>query len=184
MKRLCFFIILFSFSAFSGDLPKNSIYNLKSVWKDQNNSSVQLKDFAGTKVIIGMVYTKCPHACPLTISKIKDIEKQVDGLTKEKYKIVLASFDSKRDTPEQLKKFIKSRSLDESRWIFLSPENETIARELAVVLGVNFKELEDGEFSHSNVITALDEKGVRLSKIESLSAEIKPIVESFKIGVD
>lgn len=179
MKYLILMLLAFNLS-WASSVPKNSIYQVSSTWKDQNNKDVQLKSFAGQKIIVGMVYTKCPHACPMTISKIQEIEREVSKNTKENFKIVLASFDPKRDTPTHLKEYMKSRKLDESRWIFLSAPNDSTARELAVVLGINYKELEDGEFSHSNVISLLDANGVRVAKIESLSAKPDPIVQSFK----
>ncbi len=180
MKFIVSGLVLFYCVMSFANFPKDSIYHLNSNWKDQNNKAVSLKEFAGKKVIIGMVYTKCPHACPMTISKIKEIERKIEKANKGKYRIVLASFDPKRDTPEHLKKYMKSRSLSESEWTFLSAGSDLVARELAVVLGISFKELEDGEFSHSNVISVLNEQGVRIAKIESLSADIEPIVKAFK----
>ncbi len=171
-----------SFAKVLPPLPKNSIYHVQSSWKDQNSKAVQLKDLSGQKIIIGMVYTQCPHTCPMIISKIKNIEKQISesSAAGEKYKIVLASFDVKRDTPEHLKKYMKKHSLDESRWVFLSAGSEAVVRELAVVLNINFKELEDGEFSHSNVISLLDKNGVRVERLESLSSPVTSMVNAFK----
>lgn len=179
MKYFILVSLMFSMS-WAESIPKNSIYHSKSEWKDQNSKSVKLKDFAGQKVIIGMVYTKCPHACPMTISKIQEIEKEVNKVSKEKFKIVLASFDAKRDTPSHLKEYMKNRKIDESRWTFLSAPKESTARELAVILGISYKELEDGEFSHSNVISLLDANGVRVAKVESLNAKPDAIVQPFK----
>ena len=179
MKYLFLISLMFNL-CWADAIPKNSIYQIKSGWKDQNNQSIQLKNFSGQKVIIGMVYTKCPHACPMTISKIQEIEREVNKISKDKYKIVLASFDPKGDTPEHLKNYMKSRKLNEEQWTFLSAPNDMTARELAIVLGINYKQLEDGEFSHSNVISVLDASGVRVAKIEGLSAKVDPIVESFK----
>ena len=126
-----------------------------------------------------MIYSTCPHACPMTISKVKEIESSIDKVSKEGYKIVLASFDPKRDTPEKLKKYRQTRNLDPNRWMFLSAPNDGTARELAVVLGISYKQLEDGEFSHSNVISLLDKQGVIKAKVESLSGNNSPLVEAF-----
>ena len=167
-------------TVFADSLPKNSIYHISSTWKDQNSNSRKLNSFAGEKVIIGMVYTSCPHACPMTISKINKIEKAIAKLGVKKYQMVLASFDPKRDTPAHMKGYMKKRKLSESRWTFLSAPNDSVSRELAVALGINYKPLDDGEFTHSNVISVLDEKGVVKAKIESLSASIEPIVKAFK----
>ncbi len=173
-------IFLAGLSVRAENLPKNSVYNLKSKWKNVDGKEISLKDLQGENVLVSMVYTKCPHACPMIISKISKIEKELSKKTKKNFKVVLASFDHKRDTPENLKAYGKSRKLDESKWIFLSPSDEATARELAVVLGISFKELDDGEFSHSNVIGLLDKNGVMKSKVENLNADITPLVEAFK----
>lgn len=180
MKYFVILSFLISSICVAETLPKNSIYNVTSVWRDQNNKEIKLQEFAGQKIVIGMVYTKCPHACPLSISKIQEIEREVRKISSEKIKIVLASFDPKRDVPRHLKEYMKSRKLDESKWVFLSAPNDATARELSAVLGISYKELDDGEFSHSNVISLLDEQGVRIAKIESLTAEVEPIVKHFK----
>lgn len=173
-------MIVCAVSSFAETIPKDSVYQLNSTWRNQNNQEVHLKDFMGQKVIMGMVYTKCPHACPMLISKINSIENAIKESSKENYKIVIVSFDIERDTPENLKKYMKSRDLDESKWTFLTAKKDSITRELAVVLGISYKKLEDGEFSHSNVVSLLNKEGVRIAKIESLSAPIEPIVQAFK----
>lgn len=175
-------VLLFSVHATSAEKwPDQSIYQIDTKWKTTDNKPITLSSFAGEKVIIGMVYTKCPHACPMTISKIMGLEKEILKLgTKEKFKVVLASFDSERDTPKHLAEYVKSKKLDPNKWIFLSSGTDSTARELAVVLGINYKKLEDGEFSHSNIISLLDEKGSVIAKVESLNADIAPLVKPFK----
>ncbi len=162
----------------TGAVPSNSIYQVKSVWKNIEGETVSLKGFFGKKVILGMVYTGCTAACPMTISKIQDVEKQLGD--KQDFVVVLASFDVKKDTPENLKKYVKTRKLDPKKWIFLSAGNDDTARELAVVLGISYKNIGDGDFSHSNVISFLDLQGVVQAKLESLSADITPFVARMK----
>lgn len=181
MKKIIILLVglcIFSL-AWGESIPKDSIYNLKSSWIDQNNEKLKLEKFMGQKIIIGMIYTKCPQACPMTIAKIQEIKKAI-GKTKEKYKVVLASFDSINDNPDHLKKYMKGRKLNENDWTFLFAPNDETVRELAAVLGINYKRLEDGHFSHSNIITVLDSSGIPLAKINSLSASVDPIVNVFK----
>lgn len=159
--------------------PSDSIYQIQSSWKNQNGEEVKLKSFAGEKIIIGMVYTKCPNACPMTIAKIKEIERALKD-SKTQFKVVLASFDPEEDTPKHLKKYMQKSKLDEKKWVFLSAPNDATARELAVVLGINYKPIVGGDFSHSNILTVLDKKGTPLQKIESLSADVDPLVKALK----
>lgn len=181
MKKIVLVLSVFmGVLVWADSVPKNSIYQVRSSWKDQNNQSVSLKDYSGKKTLIGMIYSMCPHACPMTISKMQEIEREIAKYEKKNYRIILASFDPERDTPARLKEYMAGRKLDEKQWTFLSASKDSVARELAVALGISYKKLDDGEFSHSNIITLLDEKGVVLSKIESLSAKPDPIINSLK----
>jgi protein SCO1/2 len=177
---LIFSIFIF-FSKFSSaeQIPKDSIYNLNSIWKNQENKEFKLSSLTGQKVLITMIYSSCPHACPMTIAKVKEIDSAITKASNEKYKIVLASFDAKRDTPEKLKKYMESRLLNPDKWIFLSAPNDSTARELAVILGISYKELEDGEFSHSNVISLLNKSGIIKAKTESLTDDNLILVNAF-----
>lgn len=159
-------------------LPKESIYQIQSQWRTQDDKLISLKDFRGQPVVLTMVYTGCAHTCPMTISKVEEIAEAQKKAGIQNVKFVLASFDAKKDTPEVLKKYMKLRGLNENRWTFLSASKDTAVRELAVVLGVSYKELSSGDFSHSNVISYLDESGVVKAKIESLTADVNPIVKA------
>jgi protein SCO1/2 len=152
---------------------ESSIYGLKTKWKDHNKQVKIMNDFAGRPTLISMVYTSCAHTCPMTISKIEEIKKAMETAGLKDFRIVLASFDDVTDTPEHLKEYMLKRKLDESTWVFLSPNSQKDVRELSVILGISFKKLREGEYSHSNVITLLDKKGVPVAKIDSLSSDIK-----------
>jgi len=165
-------LIAFSFGVDS------SIYGLKTSWTDQNGISKVLKDYSGKPVIISMVYTSCAHTCPMTISKIEQIKKNLEKSGLKDFRIVLASFDDVTDSPKHLKAYMQKRKLDDSQWTFLSPKSQKEAREMSVVLGISFKQLAEGEYSHSNVITLLDKTGVPVAKIDNLSADLNVFDEA------
>ena len=127
-----------------------------------------------------MVYTGCAHACPMTISKIKEIEKDFSKAKFTDLKIVLASFDVKNDRPAKLKKYQTERKLNSDQWKFLSAETEDDARKLAVTLGISYKDIGDGDFSHSNLITLLDPNGKIVASINSLNASTEPLIDGLK----
>lgn len=161
--------------------PKNSIFQITTVWKTQENKEIQLKDLAGKATIIGMVYTSCEHSCPLTISRLQDIEKKITKAGVKNYQIVLASFDTKKDRPEHLKKYMKKRNLDAAKWIFLAADQDETIRELAIVLGINYKRLNDNDFSHSNVLTLLSPQGVILEKLEGLNTNTDDFIKKASV---
>ncbi len=154
-----------------------SLYHLNKPWRDHNSNEFQLTQLVGQDVVIGMVYTKCPHACPMIVAKMMEFKKKANQKGLNKMKFVLASFDVERDTPHQLKSYMKRQNLDEDLWTFLSPPNEATARELAVALGISYKRLDDGEFSHSNTITLLNKEGVPIAKIENLNESVETLIK-------
>ncbi|MBL7543154.1 MAG: SCO family protein [Bdellovibrionaceae bacterium] len=183
MNKLVFLVMML-FGIFlradEAKLPEDSIYNIKSNWSNQNGDAITLDSLRGQNVIMTMVYTGCAHACPMTIAKVQEIEKALVQADIKNYKLVLASFDSVKDTPRVLKDYMKKRKISEDHWVFLSTAKDSVARELAVSLGISYKAIGDGDFSHSNVISYLDSRGVVKSKIESLTADITPLVASVK----
>ncbi len=180
MKKLLQIIgalLVSSSNVYAAEAEQNSVYQINSIWQNQNGQSVQLKSFLGSSVVISMAYTSCSHSCPLTIAKLQNIEKKFLDKHKKGVKFVFVSFDAKKDRPAQLKRYMKARKLDEQQWTFLSPANDAQVRELAVVLGVSYKNLGNGDFSHSNVINLLDKTGAIADRLESLSADIDAFVE-------
>jgi protein SCO1/2 len=157
-----------------------SLYDLQSKWIDTDNKEVSINVNMGSYTLIGMVYTSCPHACPMTISKIQKIEKDFSAIQFKKLKIVLASFDVKNDRPEKLKKYQESRKLDSAKWTFLAAKSDSDARELAVALGISYKDLGDGDFSHSNVITLLDPDGQIIASIDNLNASSETLIKALQ----
>ncbi len=66
-------------------------------------------------------------------------------------------FDVIRDTPEALAKYRAQRHLD-GNWILLHGDGGSV-RELAALLGVQYRETADGAFTHSNQIVVLNPEG-------------------------
>lgn len=174
-------ILFFSEQGFSEEKKSDdSIYQLTSTWQDQTGKDVRLKDFAGKMVIISMGYTGCAHACPLIISKIKSIEAELKLKKITNYRVVFVSFDTVKDRPKDLKKYIDKKELDTNVWTMLSSSKDADVRELANVLGINYKDVGDGDFVHSNVITALDAKGNIIEKLETLNDEINKLTKKIE----
>lgn len=180
MKNYLLIMILTVFSqvVLAKEFPDLSVYNLKDKWKTHQSKEIQLSNFSGHPVLIAMVYTSCQHTCPMITQKVKQIRNSLPVDQQNKVFYVLASFDTKRDTPMVLAAYKKKQKLDD-RWALIT-SNELGVRKLAGVLGVNYKKTPDGEFSHSNVVSLLDQNGVLLSKIERLNQDDSSLRENLK----
>lgn len=160
-------------------LPKDSIFQIKTSWSNQDGKKISFDSFRGKKTILAMVYTSCAHTCPMTISKIEELERKSNTSASE-YQIVLASFDPLKDTPAHLKKYMLRRHLDVAHWTFLTAKKDSEVRELAVVLGVSYKKIADGDFSHSNIISLLDQNGVVKSKLDGFESDTTDFLKALK----
>lgn len=150
------------------NLSAESIFILNDTFETQDNKSFQLGSLQGKPTVIAMIFTHCTYACPRLAHDMISIAEQL-GNNRKKVNIVLVSFDSERDNPAALKKFANENKLD-AEWILLHG-NEQMVRTLSVLLNVQFEKDAEGNFSHSNIITVLDENGVLKFQKEGLNAE-------------
>lgn len=140
-------------------LLSRSIYRSKSTWEAQNGEKATLSKLRGNPVVAAMIYTSCKASCPLMMTDLKAIDRALSSDEKKKVHFAIFAFDSKNDLPEQLKLFSDKSGVDSAHWTFFHGSPSSV-RELAALLGVKFKQLEDGGFDHSNVISILDAEGV------------------------
>lgn len=175
-------------SAFTGEAPKHntaavgtisseSIYQITDTFQTQNDKKVTLSSFEGKPTVIGMIFTHCTYACPRLTADIKNIEEKLK-LGNGKVNYLLVSFDSQRDLPEQLKKFSSANQLDKNFTLLHGDENAV--RTLSVLLNVQFEKDVEGNFSHSNIISVLDKKGVLVLQKEGLDADPTEVINSIK----
>lgn len=69
------------------------------------NGPVRLSDFRGKYVVLYFGYTFCPDACPLTLSKLQNVRKQL-GDQADQLQVVMVSVDPERDSPELLDTYV------------------------------------------------------------------------------
>lgn len=156
-------------------IPAESIFALNDTFKTQNNASFQLSSLKGKPTVIGMIFTHCTYACPRLTSDIKSISEKL-GANRKNVNLVLVSFDVERDNPAALRKFAKGMCLDPD-WILLQG-NEQSVRTLSVLLNVQFEKDQEGNFSHTNMVSVLDEQGVLSFQKEGLEADHKETIDN------
>lgn len=135
-----------------------SIYLHDARWTDQEGNPIQLASFSGKPVLISMIFTRCGYACPRIVHDMKRIGEELDEEIGKEVQYVLVSIDPDHDTPAMLRLFAGAHGLDSGRWTLLRGEESDI-RVLAALLGVRYKKDPNELYSHTNLITLLDEKG-------------------------
>ena len=152
-----------------------SLYQLEAELSDQDGHKIPLAFYAGHPVIISMFYAHCPNACPLLISKIQRIEDKLPPDVRAELRVLLVSFDPQSDTAAVLKGLATKQGVDERRWRFVRTQDSSI-RDIAAVLGIKYRKLDDGNFNHSSVLTLLDRAGRLSSRLEGLADPVEDFV--------
>ena len=144
-----------------------SLYQLHEKLLSQDGKAIDLDIYRGKPVLVTMFYASCPATCPLIIDTLREIERKVDAPRRPPLRVLLVSLDAARDTPEALRKLAGERRIDTSRWT-LAHADAAAVRRIAAALSIQYRQLPNGEFSHSTIISALNADG----KIVSQSAEL------------
>jgi len=148
-----------------------SLYHMSAKWTNQDGESIQLSDYQGQPLILVMFYGRCTGTCPVLMQRTWKLYSEIDEEIRERVQILAVSFDYKNDTPEALKAYAKYEQLDIPGWNFVTAGHSDI-RELAMLLGVQYRERSDGHFEHSNLITALDSNGKIAVRSEGFTGDL------------
>jgi protein SCO1/2 len=164
--------------AISNEISDESLFNITSDWKTQDNKSIKIQSFQGKIVIAAMVFTHCEGACPRIVADIQRIEKSFTPEELKNIQFLLISMDPERDTPERCTEFAKEYKLNPNWTLISSNDDATI--EMANVLNVKVKKLSGGGFDHSNTIHIIDQQGLISFQQNGLEQEPEGSIESVR----
>ncbi len=156
-------------------ISEESIFNLTSKWKTEENKTIELKNLKGKTLVMVMIYTTCKAACPRLVADMRNIEKQIPKNLKNKVQYVMISIDPETDTPKRLKEFAIENQMDGSEWTFLQGDISSV-REFANVLAVKYKQISPMDFSHSNIISVFNPYGELVHQQEGLGVDNKETI--------
>ncbi|MGB0369347.1 MAG: SCO family protein [Flavobacteriales bacterium] len=160
----------------TGEVSDESIFNLTSKWKTEENETIVLEDLRGNVLVVVMIYTTCKAACPRLVADMRNIHDKVE---ESSVRYILVSIDPENDTPERLKAFAIENQMDGEEWTFLQGTVDDV-REFSNVLAVKYKQISPLDFSHSNIISAFDESGVLRHQQEGLGVDNAALVAELK----
>jgi protein SCO1/2 len=131
-------------------------------------------------VVLAMFFAQCEYACPVLVNDIQRLRAALPDAIRAQTQLVLVSFDTARDTPAALKAYRARASLD-SGWTLLRGDADTV-QELAMVLGVKFKQDARGQFSHSNLFTILNSDGEIVHQHVGLNRDISEAAKALVLA--
>jgi protein SCO1/2 len=136
---------------------------------NQDSNTVAFPDaFLGTPVILGTIYTSCPHVCSKITANMKDIRDTIGDSVDVQF--VSVTFDPHRDSPAQLAEYRASFGLENTDWQFLTGDTTTIGAVMDrlgvrhVIKGTD-QEFPSADvdssyiYTHSNQIVLIDAQG-------------------------
>lgn len=158
---------------------EGSLYDLDATWTDQEGAAFPLAGLRGKPRLIVMFFSHCSYACPRITADLQKIERRLTPEETSRIGFVMASFDSERDRPATLKTFARAKELDLSRWVLLHGDQDQV-RELAAALNVRYRQDEDGNIDHSNLITLLDAGGRIVFQRAGLEGDPEEVVRAVR----
>ena len=114
-----------------------------------------------------MFYASCPATCPLIIDTLRAVERKLDAPQAQATARAADLDRSRARYAAALRKLADERRIDTSRWT-LARADAAAVRRIAAALNIQYRQLPDGEFNHSTIISALAADG----KIMAQSAEL------------
>ncbi len=94
-------------AGYMGAIVTPPIEKPDAVLLDQDGQEWDLrKETEGYVTLLYVGYTHCPDICPTHLYNISEAIKQLDPKVAEKVKVVMATADPERDSPEALKKYL------------------------------------------------------------------------------
>lgn len=160
-------------------LTDGSIYQLESKWTSDYGKEIQLGRLRGRPQVLVMFFAQCEFACPILLKDLKAIETGLPENLRNEVGFTLISFDTKHDTVEALHLYREAQKLSPERWTLLRGAVDDV-RELAALLGINFKEDARGQFAHSNLITILNAEGEVVHQVKGLSQPPGPAIAKLR----
>lgn len=170
-------LLLVAGIAGGADYPPQSIYRLPAALTNQSGVAHGLDVYEGHPVLITMFYGSCPAACPLLIDAVRAVERAAPPAQKERLRVLMISIDPQHDTVQSLQELAKTRRIDLARWT-LARTDATTVRQIAAVLNVQYRQLPDGNFNHSSVVTLLSPQGEILKQSTMLAKADHALLEA------
>lgn len=153
---------------------ETSLFQLQDAFERHDGATVLLEQLQGTPTVVVMFYGSCRTACPILFADVQRLEALLYEADAPAVRFVMASLDPERDTVPALATMAETYGLREDAW-WLLRGSATSTLELAAALGVRFRRLEDGTFSHSNLITLLNSEGEVVMQVEGLNQAMEPL---------
>jgi len=163
LNKFCFKFVIFLYfiimSVQVNAFPADSIYNLDLMLLDKDGNEKEFNKLSGKIQVFAMIYTNCKTICPIIIANMKAIEKLIPENDIKNVNFSLITLDPGKDDVKILNKYFKNKKFNNKIWnLYRTTKEDTL--KVALTLGLKYKKEKNNEYTHSNLIILLDDKGV------------------------
>jgi len=147
---------------------------------DQEGRVVDSARWAGKRIMLNFIYTRCPVAnmCPASTMKMMTAQKLAREAGLKDFELVSITLDPAYDTPGVLKEYASVRGIDTANFSFLTgPENAV--KDLLAQFGV-FAEFKDNFLNHTLSTLLIDEKGRIIHRADGSSWDPAEFIAQLK----
>jgi len=162
MRRLLLSLLLVVFVGHvSADdaLPTDSVYQANIALVDQAGQPWHWNERRGHVQIVSMFYTSCTMVCPMIVDTMKLTAQHVSSDKRDRLHLLLVSFDPATDSVAVLRDYARQRKLPTPAWTLARTAQRADTRRVAALLGLQYRQLPDGDFNHSSELVLLDADG-------------------------
>jgi protein SCO1/2 len=152
----------------AGEMPGDSLYQLPVHFTSASGDHLMLEQYRGAPVVVTMFYGTCKAACPLLIRAMTETAANLPAADRDKVRFLMVTLDPQRDTVEALDALAREHGLVAPRFELARTDANGV-RLLAASLGIRYRQLPDGNYSHSSILTVLDGQGVPRARTERLA---------------
>jgi protein SCO1/2 len=124
-------------------------------FRDQDDQPVTLASLRGSPWVADLIFTRCPGVCPMMTAKMAAMQRSLPP----QVKFVSFSVDPEHDTPAELKDYAQRFSADESRWKFLTGDQDAIMAQARGMLLTALPATADQPIIHDGRFLLIDGQG-------------------------
>ena len=156
-------------------IPADSLYQVEDKWTTQEGKEFKLEELRGQRVALAFFYSTCRSVCPMIVETMGIANKTVSTPDAPVH-FVLVALDPGTDTVPALKAFAEKHRLPSASWHLLHGTQEEVRR-LSVILQAKYAPSEDGQFTHSNFIAALDAEGRVVGSVPGIPTNAEKLAD-------
>lgn len=135
---------------------------VETVFTDENNKQVYLKNIVNKPTVLMFVYYNCPSLCNPLMAEVASLVDRVDLTPAKDYQLVCVSFDEEENSTVAAKKkqnILTSvqKQFPAEGWRFLTGDKANILK-LTNSAGFSFRK-ENGQFAHASALILISPTG-------------------------